>query len=700
VTFRSRLLLAQAPLVAALLLVGAVSLRTVSSLGQSAESALKDNYRSAVAAQRMSAALERMNRDAVLRAVGWTPTEPQDAERVRFDAELRSQWENITEPGEEAATHRLRAAWDAYREADERALSAPDRKAAYLGPLQEARLAVQAATDEILSLNADAMEHKSRDGKRTARRLLQLMIGATGAALALGLVASTSLTARIVKPLLALTDAVRRFGEGHVDARVRSHGTDEIASLAREFDTMADRLERYRRSSLGELMRAQQSAQAAIESLHHPVLILDAARTILNLNRTAESVLGLRPEEARGKPLQSLPIDTTLRERLEAACAQVVSGRGPYVPHRLDEAVSIARADGPRRFLPQAAALTSQEGSAIGVTIVLQDVTRLARFDELRNDLVATVAHEFRTPLTSLQMAVHMCADGEAGPLTDEQAMLLAGARKDCERLQDIVEEILDLSRIQTGNVEVDARTVEADRLVEHAVATALPSARAAGVEIVMERAGQLPVLADPERVDIVLANLLLNAVRHSPASKPVVARVTCTGETARFEVRDCGPGIPLQYVDRVFERFFRVPGAKRGGIGLGLYIAREIVRAHGGMIGVDSEPGQGSTFWFTLQSPARLPPDADPFVPERLASGRPAPSGEHGGFFRKQISDERPCGRHHATNLMSGQPARKFTADGGSVNRSNPDERSRPVLRGRAAAWLEHEQPVHVEPR
>lgn len=599
-TFRSRLLLAQAPLATALLLVGAASLRTVSSLGESAENSLKDNYRSAVAAQRMSAALERMNRDALLRALGWTPTEPPAAERERFEAELGAQWENITEPGEAAATRHLRAVWDAYRDADERAATAVD-PAAYQRPLQQARTAVQAATDEILSLNAAAMERKSRDAKRTARRLLQLMVGATAGALALGVVASSSLTTRTVRPLSALAQAVRRFGEGHGDARVCPRGDDEIASLGREFDTMADRLEEYRRSSLGDLMRAQQSAQAAIESLHHPVLILNAEGVVLNLNRTAESVLGLRRDDGGGKPLERLAMDPALRERLEEARAHVVSGRGPYVPHRLDEAVSIAHADGPRRFLPQAAALYSAEGTAIGVTIVLQDVTRLARFDQLRNDVVATVAHEFRTPLTSLQMAVHMCAEGAAGPLTEEQATLMTGARKDCERLEDIVDEILDLSRIQTGNVEVHARPVEADRLVEHAASTVRGEARGAGVDVVVEAAGPLAVLADPERMDIVLANLLVNAIRHGPAPGRVVARVGRTDGMARFEVQDAGPGIPPQYVDRVFERFFQVPGAKRGGIGLGLYIAREIVQAHGGAMGVDTEVGHGSTFWFTL---------------------------------------------------------------------------------------------------
>jgi NtrC-family two-component system sensor histidine kinase KinB len=601
VTFRSRLLLAQAPLAAALLLVGVASLRTVSALGKNAENSLRDNYRSAVATQRMSAALEHVNRDALLLAVGKKAADSRSPQMERFDVELRAQWENITEPGELEATHRLAAAWDVYRRADDDAQAARDPVAAYLGPLEQARAVVEAATDEILSLNADAMQRKSEDAKRMARRLLALMTAATVGALAVGLLVSSSLTTRTVRPLFALARAVRRFGEGHGDARVRARGDDEISALGREFDTMAERLEQYRKSSLGDLMRARQSAQAAIESLHHPVLILDAEGVVLNLNRVAESLLGVGRDDGNGRPLQALTIDPALRDRLDAARAHVVSGRGPYLPHRLDEAISISRADGPRRFLPQAAALYSDEGSAIGVTIVLQDVTRLARFDELRNDLVATVAHEFRTPLTSLQLAIHMCADGAAGPLTGEQATLMTGARKDCARLLDIVDEILDLSRIQAGTLEIHARPIETDRLLEHAASAAEAAAHAAGIDLDIHRAGQLAVIADPERIDIVLANMVGNALRHSPPGGHVVARARRKGRVVRFEVQDSGPGIPPQYVDRIFERFFQVPGGKRGGVGLGLYIAREIVHAHGGAIGVDAAPAGGTTFWFTV---------------------------------------------------------------------------------------------------
>ena len=608
-TLRGRLLLAQAPLAAALVLVGAASLRTVASLGESSENILKDNYRSVLAAQRMNAALDVLDADALGRAIGRPTAAPDALARERFESELRVQEGNITEPGEAEATKALRTAWAAYEQALAAASQALEPVAAYLDSVHRASTAVRQRTEEVLSINQDAMVRKSNLARRSSQRLLYLMLAATAVALGLGLVASMTLTARMVRPLSALTQAVRRFGEGDLLARARPKGEDEIALLGREFDTMADRLEEYRKSSLGDLLQAQQASQAAIDSLPDPVLVLDTEGVLLNLNQAAEALLRLSPGDGAGKPLHSL--EPALRERLEAVQAHVLGGKGAVVPRGFEEAVRVELPDGPRRLLPRATALYSAEGTVTGVTIVLQDVTRLVRFDELKNDLVATVAHEFRTPLTSLRMAIHLLAEEAAGPLVERQADLVLAARQDCERLQAIVDDVLDLSRIQAGRIELHAKPIDARWVAAQAAAGVEPSARAASVTLAVEAPEDpLPVLADAERADVVLTNLLGNAVRHTPAGGRIVLRVKTVGPAVRFEVEDTGPGIAKQYQERIFERFFQVPGGKRGGVGLGLYISREIVRAHGGEMGVASDEGKGSTFWFTLPS-ARDAPSA-----------------------------------------------------------------------------------------
>jgi signal transduction histidine kinase/HAMP domain-containing protein len=566
-TLRSKLLLAQAPLALVLALLGAVSLRTLNDLGRSSQRILKDNYRSVLAAQRMKDALELIERASSPRARG------------QFEAELRAQEENITEPGEKELTEQLRKEWTLYASGQARYSNVRD------------------AVQRILEINQDAMVQKSEQARRAGENSQSLLVFATVAGLALGLFAAVTLTNRALQPLSRLSMAVRRIGEGDLDARARLEGEDEIAQVGREFDTMADRLREYRSSSLGELLQAQQASQAAIDSLPDPVVVLGVDGRVLNVNQSAETSLQI---QAGADPLARA--EPEVREAIEKVRQHVVGGKGAYVPRGLEEAVRMRD----RRLLPRGSPLYSEQGAVTGATVVLQDVTRLLRFDELKNDLVATVAHEFRTPLTSLRMAIHILIEGTVGRINEAQADMLFAAREDCERLQGIVDDLLDLSRIQAGKVEVSPAPISSKALVEGAVAVRENSASEAGVELRAEIGEPvLPVLADAERVGLIFDNLIGNAVRHSPRGGEVTVRAEPNGKEVRFEVSDHGEGIAPEYRERIFEKFFRVPGTKGEGIGLGLYISREIVRAHGGEMGVQSEPGKGARFWFTLPVPA-----------------------------------------------------------------------------------------------
>jgi signal transduction histidine kinase len=291
-----------------------------------------------------------------------------------------------------------------------------------------------------------------------------------------------------------------------------------------------------------------------------------------------------------------------VRAALERARDHVIAGHGPYVPRGFEEAVRVAGPDGDRFFLPRATPLYAEPAGVTGVTVILQDVTRPRRFDELKNDLVATVAHEFRTPLTSLHMAIHLCLEGAAGPVTERQTDLLHAARQDCERLQTIVDEILDLARLQAGKVALQRRPLAPAALVAEALEARRSAARQRGLTLAEEVEPSLPeVNADAERIQIVLTNLLANAIRHAPEGSTVTVRARALEQQVRFEIADPGPGIAPEHHERIFEKFYRVPGTARGGSGLGLSVAKELVEAHGGAIGVESEVGRGATFWFTV---------------------------------------------------------------------------------------------------
>jgi len=277
-----------------------------------------------------------------------------------------------------------------------------------------------------------------------------------------GLAASVWLTRRVLRPLNVVTSAVRRFGQGDLAARANVRGRDEIAALATEFNTMANHLLRYRQSSLGELLLAERATQATLDALPDAVVVLDNAGQARRLNVVAGEVLHVDLEK---QPASLRDLTAPLGPVLERVNAHVLQGRGAYVPKDFEEAVhvevDVAGATGPeakvevgasqRVFLPRGAPIYGESGDVAGVAIVLQDVTRLFHFDELKNNLVATVAHDLRTPLLSLRLSLHLCVEEEVGPLTPRQADLMSAAREDCDKLQTIVDDLLNLSHLEVG---------------------------------------------------------------------------------------------------------------------------------------------------------------------------------------------------------------------------------------------------------
>lgn len=610
ISVRGKLLLGQLPLLLALLGLTVFALATVSSIGDSAQNILQDNYRSVLAAQRMKEAIERMDSGALFviagqHKLGW---EQVGSHRKRFDQELQIEEANITEVGEAEIARKLRSAWEHYLHQLQRFQSLDDSSSLrqhYFQDLAPAFLQVKQCADEVLGLNQDAMMRKSERARLTAQRLSQSTMLAALAAMGIGILASTYLTTRLVRPLSLLGQAVRRIGKGDLDARAQVSGGDELAQLAKDVNTMAEQLGRYRRSTLGELIQAQQSAQSIMDSLPDPVLLFDESGRILSTNHPADVLLGM-DERSEGDPLSTLPVQ--LRSVVLSVRSHVLSGRGSYVPRDFAEAVATQTAEGDRYLLPRAAPVYDERGAVQGVAVILQDITRLRRFDELKNDLVATVAHEFRTPLTSLRMSIHLCLEELPGPLTEKQTELLFAAREDCERLQAFIDDLLDLAKLQAGRLEMRKSRIPIHQLLQGALAEQSAYAEQMQVQLRIE-SSLLPLAeteVDPERLSMVFGNLIANAIRHSPVGTVVTVCAEEESARFRFSVRDEGPGIAPDYQREVFHKFFRVPGNHSGAAGLGLSIAKEIVEAHGGEIGVQSEPGHGATFYFFI--PKREP--------------------------------------------------------------------------------------------
>src|SRR5262249_10179187 len=340
VTLRARLLLAQLPLVLAVLALGVGAVLTLRSLGAASEGILKENYRSVLAAQRMKEAAERID-SAVLFIAAGEPgrARPQIlANQASFESELRAEEANITEPGEREAAAELRHRWEDYR-AQVEAFADPaaaHASSSYFGALEGRFLAVKAAADRILAMNQAAMVRKSARAQAIARQLEVATVLSALIALGLAVLTTSRAITRALRPLNVLTHAVRRIGQKDFAARARVEGTDEIAALAADFNAMAERLAEFEQSSLGAGVQARQASHAAIESLPDPVVVFGGRGEILAANQAARTLLRLPADEQSARLGD---VDPAPRAAIERARAHVLAGRGPYVPQGYEEAV-------------------------------------------------------------------------------------------------------------------------------------------------------------------------------------------------------------------------------------------------------------------------------------------------------------------------------------------------------------------------
>ena len=603
-TLRTKLLVGLAPLLAIMVGLGLWAITMFHRLGGKIDVILRENYASVLAAEGMKEALERMD-SALLFAIGGEEGQARDQfaeHRPKFAENLRIEQGNVTLPGEQEMADALTSLFGRYTALADRFLAMPPsakdgRTKLYFSQLLPTFNAIKAKADDVLNLNQKNMEDENRRAREAAAGSVRLMIGALAGAAVVASVIALILSQSILGPVREVTRGARALTRGELDQVVAATTRDELGELAQAFNTMARTIREFRQAGTARLVRAQKTAQATIDSFPDPVVVVDTTGSVERANPAARRILGAVATNGVSVPWSPPPV-------IRPLLRDVLAGEPDFLPTALEHAI-VFRDDGQERsFLPRVLAILGDDGVPLGAAVVLTDVTRFRLMDQLKSDMVSTVSHELKTPLTGVQMAVHLLLEETVGPLTAKQVELLLAARQDSDRLLGIVNDLLDLTRIEQGRVALDLRPVSPTELVGEAVARFGSRAEDAGLALRAEAPAGLPAVGvDRERVEHVLDNLIDNALAHTPRGGSVAVSAEADGEGfIRFRVADDGVGIPHEHLGRIFEKFYRVPGSEtRGGAGLGLAIAREIVAAHGGQIAAESEPGAGTTFTFTL---------------------------------------------------------------------------------------------------
>ncbi|MCY2995165.1 MAG: ATP-binding protein [Planctomycetota bacterium] len=607
-TFRLRILVAMLPLVALLLTLGGTGTLLIYRLGNRIDVILRENYASVSYMRDLNEALERIDSSFQFAVAGRDQESHKQYQTnwKLYDAALAQEQSNITVPGEAELVASLTTLSGQYRRQGEEFFDQAGSPLSrlYFGERNTPGLyhrfrEIKAVSGEILRINQDNMEEANRQARRLAHSSLIWYGGglAVGIALAAFLVASTIRT--ILNPIRAVTESVAAIGTGDLDQLVPVTSEDELGQLASAFNSMARQLRDYRRSHRAQLTRAQQTSQATINSFPDPVLVVDTLQHVELANPMARRLFGVLPAEAEeGTPLVWQPPDQ-LRQPLR----DVLQDRREYLPEGFDNVIVLPLGEEPRSFLPRILPIHDADDATIGAAVLLEDVTRFRLLDEVKSNLVATVSHELKTPLTSIRLVLHLLLEETVGPLAPKQLELLVDARDNAERLLGMINNLLDLARLEQGRIQLQLRPERPLALLQPVADSFRPRAIDGGLELTLDVADELlPVSVDAEQFQHALLNLLDNALVHTlPGGRITLSARAADGRVV-ISVADTGSGIPAQYLPLVFDKYFRVPGdTSRGGSGLGLAIVREVITAHGGTVTCESQPGVRTVFRLEL---------------------------------------------------------------------------------------------------
>lgn len=450
---------------------------------------------------------------------------------------------------------------------------------------------IHRALEDLTARDYNDVKTEQQRVSRIVRRSIDLLAAALVVGILLSLFLSYRLARSLLQPIKVLTSSATALGEGQLDRDVPVLSRDEIGELSRAFNTMAAKLRAYRDATNAKVVQAQRTMEATLASTPDPLFIVDRAGAIVVKNPAAETMAS-QTDFAAGFP-------EPLAERLN----QVLSSGQHFVPASYDQVVTVTVGRDERHYLPRILAIGDELTGFGGAAMILQDVTKFRLLDDAKSNLVGTVSHELKTPLTGLRMAIYLLLEQNLGPLTRSQREMLETARDDSDRLLRILNDLLDLARLESGVASLNRREVSISSLLEDMAREIKPITEAADQRVkIVVSPGLTMIAVDPERIRHVFINLLANASKYSPSESEITLYAE-PGEAGwvRFGVRDQGPGISEESLPYIFEKFYRVPGQTKKGAGLGLTIAREIVVAHGGAISCASAVGKGSDFYFLL---------------------------------------------------------------------------------------------------
>ncbi len=506
-----------------------------------------------------------------------------------FEENLIKQQNNITEVGEKDLTDKLAIDFAKLKQAPTDSLILK---------------AIHEDVTDIMLLNMQAIQRKSKVAETTSDTSI-LWISLTGTiCFLIALTVLFNLPGNIANPVKELTKSIKEIAAQNYSQRVHFEKHNEFGELSTAFNTMAEKLEEYKASNLEKLMMEKKRIETLINNMSEPVIGLDEKKQVLFMNNIALKIAGLKLEQVIATPVQDIAVQndlirTLVQELFNSDNLQSSAKQQPIKIYADNKESYFEKEIIPIKIVPTG----EQEEKQIGTVILLQNITPYKELDFAKTNFIATVSHELKTPIASIKMSLQLLENKQVGVLNTEQLSLIESIKEDAGRLLKITGELLNMTQVESGTVQMNMMASDANEIVEYAVNANKAAAEQKQIKLNTNAPDHLPkVFADSEKTSWVLTNLLSNAIRYSYENSVIYINVNTENDAIQFSVTDTGQGISPQYVDKIFDRYFRIPGTKKEGTGLGLSISKEFIEAQGGNIDVKSELGSGSTFGFTLK--------------------------------------------------------------------------------------------------
>ncbi|GAB6099298.1 hypothetical protein JCM16358_11770 [Halanaerocella petrolearia] len=609
-SLRAKILLGYMAVIIVLIGLASWSIYNFVSLNESIHDIMVENYRSVIASEEMMEALERQDSAELIFIFGQQDKALNifQENQMQFMKYLSRAEDNITIPEEKKIIKSLNQDYQEYlgkfmrlrKMAGQKSFSQVQKY--YLQQIMPHFEKVKKHSRDLLMVNQEHMKQAQQRANDNATQAIYSTVIFSIVALILALSFGIYISNLIIKPIKELTAKIKEIAGGNLDQVIEIDTKDEIGQLAGEFNRMTYRLKEYETMNVSKLVEEKNKSEAIVKSISNPLLVTDQENKILLMNPRAEKLFDLTEHKILGTHfLESIKEDKifdSITETLKSG--EVKFGNDNQVIKFM------AEDDKELYFRITTTPVKDKDNTTTLVVTLLEDITHLKEVDKMKSEFVSMVSHEFRTPLTSMNMGINMLLEENIGEVNDQQEELLEVAKEDCEHLNNLVDDLLDLSKIESGRIDLDFGTIQVTKIFETSIQPFVEQAKNQGIKLITEEVDNLAVYADLNKVTWVVTNLIGNALRYTEVDDEIRLSAQRKGHKVHISVADTGSGIPKEYQHKIFDKFVRAGADKdKGtGTGLGLAISKEIIEAHGGRIWVESEEGVGSTFTFTLKLP------------------------------------------------------------------------------------------------